>query len=507
MTIPVDQLIVPSTSDQYLAKMLQVAQTIGLTVTTWQEGDPSLTILEILSDVQASRDNPIETSIVKGLLLDFAADPSVTPEPVRGVVYQGGWLDMTADQLYDTTRQPATYASAQIQFVNSTGGTILYPAGTYHVQDSAIPPTSTYTNTVDLTLPPGASGPFAVQCDTVGGGQVAPTTTLTPVPGLAVTVIAASFAPGADAEANAALVTRCRAKFQTLSTGGPSGAYDYFARTIPTETPAVVQSGLRAVPTNPVTRTSMLPLSPGVLPIPDLVLFVASAAGEYALVDQYTDSANIQIDNAVVGAGIVTITTHINHGYSNGDNVYLNGIGGIAGVNSTATNPTWPATVTAPDAFTVPATATGAYTSGGTAYRVADLDLVKRNLIKYCVPEGILIDVFSAVADPLTIEYTIEVHAAGATQALINKINAAITSYIANVPIGGLPLSGGGNGVPFGSVLGTIWLQDPVNLISVHVILNGVTDTDWTAAGVDSVIALAPIVPALVTDPDVVIKP
>ena len=53
MTIPVDQLIVPSTSDQYLAKMLQVAQTIGLTVTTWQEGDPSLTILEILSDVQA----------------------------------------------------------------------------------------------------------------------------------------------------------------------------------------------------------------------------------------------------------------------------------------------------------------------------------------------------------------------------------------------------------------------------------------------------------------------
>ena len=499
MTLDVDTLMQAGASDDYLAKLLAVAGALGLSTTSWQEGDPTLTIYESISDVLASRDSAVETPIVKGLLLDFAADPSVTPEPVRGVIYQGGWLDLTADQLFSTYRLPATRATVGLMFTNSTGITLTYPAGTYHVQDAA--GASTYSNVDDLTVPTGISGPFVAQCDTVGGGQVAPTQPVAPVVNLTMSIASGSFSQGVDTESNANLVARSRGKFKTFSLGGPSGAYDYIARSIPVETPAVVSSGLRMVPASPVTRTMKVPATGGPLATPDVTLYVACASGEYDAAEQYTDAVSMVIDAAVPNIlGYVTITTHTNHGYTSGDNVCVRGLGGIVGADNTAANPTWPITKTGDATFTVPASATGSYTSGGTCYRVSDLDLVKRNLQYYVVPDGILLDLRSAVADNLTVEWGIEVRAAGANQALVTKINAAITTFLQSIiPIGGVPVIGG-NGVPFSAIIGTIWQQDPTNIVGAHVKLAGVLDTDWVMSGASSVVNLTSLTPTLISD-------
>jgi len=68
---------------------------------------------------------------------------------------------------------------------------------------------------------------------------------------------------GQNYESNNNLVIRCRERLQSLSPGGPSGAYDYFAKTIPTEDPPKVKSGLRSIPNNSVTRTKIIPVTGG----------------------------------------------------------------------------------------------------------------------------------------------------------------------------------------------------------------------------------------------------
>ena len=495
--IPISTLLQPSTADAYLAKMISVAQSLQLSTTSWQEGDPTLTILEIMADVLASRDAEVETAFVASGLLDFAADPAVTPEPVRGEIYTPGWLDMTADQLFDTQRLPSTYAVMSVSFVNTTGQTLTFVTGTYHVQDPS--GLSTYSNTTDLTIPAGSSGPVQLQADVIGAGQVIPSVAVVQVPLLAVTFVPGTFAQGQDTESNASLVTRSRGRFKTLSLGGPAAAYDYFAKTIPSETPAKVKSGLRTVPLSAVTKTLVQPVTGGPMGAVDMSIVAACAAGAYAVAQSYTDSVAYHVSGAVVGVGLVTITTTVAHGYTNGDSVYLSGIGGITGINNSETNPTWQLTVTGLNTFTVPASASGGYSSGGTAYRVSDLDLVKRNFATYCQPEGILVGLSSAVADNVTLEWYATIKATGATQAFVNKVNAAIAGYIASIPIGGYPITGG-QGIPFGVLVGTIWAQDPINVVAVHVKIAGVLDTDYAMSSALSVAGITSLTPTLITD-------
>ena len=502
MTIPITDLVQTATSDAYLANMLTLAGNIGIATTSWQEGDPSLTILEIISDAMASRD-AVDTAIASGGLLDYAS--TVTPEPVRGQLYTPGWLDMCCDQLYDTQRLQPSYAKVGVSFVNATGSTITYAPLTYHVQDSATPPVSTYSNPTALVIPIGSSGPFQLQSDVIGAGQVAPTTTVSPVPLLTVTIVAASFVQGADTEGNAALIVRARDRFKTFSLGGPAGAYDYLARTIPVETPAKVFSGLRSVPSSPVTRTLQVDIAPGVLAQPDLTMYCGTAAGAYVTADSYTDSADLSISLvAYTGGGYTTITTLVDHGLADGDNVYLSGIGGLTACNNTESNPAWSVVNAGTNTFDIALIPSGSYTTGGTVYRVSDLDLVKKNLILYCVPEGVLVGVYSVVNSTISLAYAISVRAAGATQNLIDRINAAITTYMGTLPIGGLLLTGGSYGVPFGAIVGTIWLQDPTNIVSVHVWLGGVEDTDWVMTSTYQSMLVASlsgsITPQLVTD-------
>jgi hypothetical protein len=199
--------------------------------------------------------------------------------------------------------------------------------------------------------------------------------------------------------------------------------------------------------------------------------------------------------------GFVSILTHVAHHYSDNDNVYFSNIAGIVGVNNTAPNPTWPVNVTGSNGFTIPVSATGTYTGGGTCYRVSDLDLIKKNLAHYVQPDGILLSVIPAVEDDMSIEWGIEIRAAGATQALVDAINSALRAYVSAIPIGGIPILAGGNGVPASAIIGTIWGKDPINIMSVYVRLGGgAINADWSIAGASSVVTLTTLAPTLITD-------
>lgn len=81
-----------------------------------------------------------------------------------------------------------------------------------------------------------------------------------------------------------------------------------------------------------------------------------------------------------------TITTSTNHGLSSGDIVYLFGVGGAVGASGLQV-----VTVLTATTFTIPATVTGAYTSGGSLCIPARGISVKDNVIKRCSRIGVFV--------------------------------------------------------------------------------------------------------------------
>lgn len=157
-TIPVSSLFVPKTPAQWLAQTLADAQTQGLTSTSWQSGDPILTILAIMAEELAKEDSLGISLRAQGAFLDFAASGSVTivddlvapptsitvpvtPDPsIPGQNPTGapGLLDTLASSTFGVLRGQASSASGPLYLTNTSGVSIgTFPAGTFHVQNVA----------------------------------------------------------------------------------------------------------------------------------------------------------------------------------------------------------------------------------------------------------------------------------------------------------------------------------------------------------------------------------
>jgi Baseplate J-like protein len=250
MPLDISTLITPVTSDEVMSSILSVAATLGLSTTSWQSGQPSRTILLLVSDAIASTLS-ITSTITRGGLLDLAS--SVTPEGGPG------WLDALVASGWSATRRAATYATCDVTLTTGAacpGG--VYAAGTFHVSRGSIG----YSNVSSLTVPAGAgsvSGAFVadVAGSTGSSGVGTITTVVTTIVG--VTCSNSTAAVGADAETNAELVTRCKAKWSSISVDGPSGAYTYNALTINEENQVQVTSGARTEPQLPTWRTPRAP--------------------------------------------------------------------------------------------------------------------------------------------------------------------------------------------------------------------------------------------------------
>ena len=87
-TIAVSSLFVSQTPAQWLAQCLADGQAYGLTTTSWQQGDPLLTMMNVVS-LELSKEDALGISLrAMGGFLDFAASGSVTVTDINGAVTQ-----------------------------------------------------------------------------------------------------------------------------------------------------------------------------------------------------------------------------------------------------------------------------------------------------------------------------------------------------------------------------------------------------------------------------------
>lgn len=195
MSLTIDQLFTPATSGvgpnpntvpaqgTWLATLLSSAAIVGLPTTSWQPGSPERTILAMTA-VSFAQQDFIISMMAQGGFLDFAADGTVSVTALNGVttVYPvtpdpsnpaqnpagaPGWLDALGTSFYDVTRLQATYASGPLAVANTTGSTLNYVAGNYHVANTVT--FATYTNTQDIAIPTSSIGTGGIITGVVPG--------------------------------------------------------------------------------------------------------------------------------------------------------------------------------------------------------------------------------------------------------------------------------------------------------------------------------------------------
>ena len=222
------QLLNPQTSTEWETTMLAQMAALGLPTTSWQPGDPERTIIAGMSQTAASEDATIRT-FAAGANLGYAA--AVTPDPSTNTSAAPGWLDVLGVNVFGVTRAPASVASTTLVITNTTGSTYgPFAGGTYHVASSVAGGPS-YTNAVSLTIAPSTTTSVTIVADQIGvaGTSGAGTITQTVTSLTGVTCTNPVAAVGANAQSNALYQAACQAKLGTISVGGPSQAYQYFA--------------------------------------------------------------------------------------------------------------------------------------------------------------------------------------------------------------------------------------------------------------------------------------
>lgn len=168
---PTDAAATPA-EGTWLQTALYTGGVIGLSTTSWQPGDPTRTLLAILSVIEAQQDGLVSL-MAQGGFLDWAATGTVTYETAPGVTVTAfvtpdpsilsqnptgapGWLDVLAYEVYDVERESATYASGPLYIVNESGSTYTFAAGTFHVANvlTTQSPPPTYSNFAAISIAP-----------------------------------------------------------------------------------------------------------------------------------------------------------------------------------------------------------------------------------------------------------------------------------------------------------------------------------------------------------------
>jgi phage-related baseplate assembly protein len=215
-TISVFSLIVRQTAAEFYSAALELAEIVGLPVTTWRTGDPTRTMLRADADAFETLD-AVRAELAKSAFLETA---------------EGDWLTLLAQDVFGIPREVASFATSSVTLANAAGGLYELAPGGLILKNSTTG--TTYSNQATVTVNPlapstvvsvvaqeaGASGSAGVDdIDTI----VSPTMT-------GVTVTASGAAVGSDAQTDAGLREQCLATLGSLSPAGPADAYEYVAR-------------------------------------------------------------------------------------------------------------------------------------------------------------------------------------------------------------------------------------------------------------------------------------
>jgi hypothetical protein len=212
MTLSVLSLITRITADEFLSRMLQVAEAIGLPVTTWREGDPTRALFRADSE-QLGTLEEAQYNYAKAAFLHTAEED---------------WKTLRAKETFNVDRDEATFAEPSIDIENAGGGLFeLDPGGLIvsagdqlyeNIETITIDPGPAFTLTIALRAKTaGAAGSVGVDdIDTI----VSPTLT-------GVTITGSTAATASDAQSDPGLDDECLASLGALSPNGPFDAYEY----------------------------------------------------------------------------------------------------------------------------------------------------------------------------------------------------------------------------------------------------------------------------------------
>lgn len=224
MAASVSELIVARTADAIVTEELAVLTTEGFPVTSWQSGGAARALVKADATSLARLDATV-ADLAKASFLDDA---------------EGDWLTLLAASRFDLTRTPAAYTEGYMRVACASGaGPHTISAAQLLVTDGTRRWRS--TNTAAVTAASGSYQSIPVRAEVADDAyNIASGASLTIVSpalaGLAVTnpVYADGTwitSAGADAESDASLRARCRARWGTLGRGANDAAYLYLART------------------------------------------------------------------------------------------------------------------------------------------------------------------------------------------------------------------------------------------------------------------------------------
>jgi hypothetical protein len=213
--IAFSDLLVPLTTDQVRANLVQILVGLGVPADQWRKGGVFSTILTSFAMIFSMFTNLFAQAIGSGFL----------------TTAKGGWLTWVAFYMYGVTRPAASFASGNLTLVNSGGAILSYTAGQLIFGNASTG--KQYVNTGTVSLGAGATGTFPIAASVAGSassaapGQI--TVFVTPV--LGVTCTNPATVAGSDAMSDADLVLLCLDRLQSLSPGGAPGAYRFAVRT------------------------------------------------------------------------------------------------------------------------------------------------------------------------------------------------------------------------------------------------------------------------------------
>lgn len=264
MTTSLASLLVQETKAAIYQKGLDIAESIGLPVTSWRAGDPTRALFHLESEILATLEELV-VNFIKAGFLDYAT---------------GIWLKILAEQVFGVTVPGATYATTTLRLTNTKGGVFDIEAGDLTVKNPATG--ATYHNTTGghLASGPGATLDITIEADEAGSasssdaGEI--TELVTTLPG--VTCSNAAAAVGVDEQDEATTRQQCRDKLGSLSPNGPKDAYAYVARNKDlTGTGAVTR--VRVVSESTTGDVTVYVAGPsGTVAAPDLALVEAAIA-------------------------------------------------------------------------------------------------------------------------------------------------------------------------------------------------------------------------------------
>jgi hypothetical protein len=326
MTVSLLDLVTVQTQPQALASELQIATTIGLPVTAWQTVGIALSILETNAQIASNFSGTIAI-IAQGGYASYAAlmvDPTGVPITT--------WMDLISLDNYNNTRIPAVFAA-----VDSTGFSVTNSSGTtpptFQIGQLIVSNPTTgaqYANTAAATLTAGMTTPVAIAALVAGAASTCGTNAITNIvkPILGCSCTNSKALVGFDAETNAALLRRDKAKLGALSPNGPSQAYYFVATSILDPTQRFYNAAL----SSPITRVLTLS-SPARVDVyvanasPPVAGTVGPDTGDLGIVDAAIQAWCVPLGTTAIVHAAVQVTINITY------TVYVPTASGLSAAN------------------------------------------------------------------------------------------------------------------------------------------------------------------------------